>query len=265
MTEKTTNAGPKRGRPVSSAASQDITDAVIISETKRTEIHIPQTEEAPTPTITVEETKNEVPDAETIHQDTDGVSVDFMNDSNSDYVFAHKSEQYEAPPVVDNTDGWQSASYEAMGASAPDQATDPRHMVTAKDMEDIAEFAIELFDTGVSFVCAKVAEEPATNEFELPASKKRKLSQMLSIILEKRQMAVGMSIELMFVFTVLIMYIAPVKLAIQKRNDKRKNDEQSNEFTETPTSYAAEAAAAAAADYEPAAPAARRGRPPRAN
>lgn len=156
---------------------------------------------------------------ETLHAEKGGVQIDFTNDSAADQYFSAPSKPYENP--YSDAEPEVQIGYEEQSS----KTGDIKPQISASELSDVADFVIELFDMGVSMVCAKVADEENSAKYEAPVAKKKKLSDMLSLIMEKRNTGDGLSIEFLFLIAVVLAYAAPVKMALKERSVKRANND----------------------------------------
>lgn len=213
----------KPGRPPKNivAKAQDIEDAVIITDEKIEAASLRDDSFAEAEGVPAPKNQEEV-----YHNEETGTRVNFMDESRADAVFADKAEAFVPHETDADKTGWTNAT---SGEEIPLQV----NSFSAKELEDVAEFGLEVIDTFASFGFSKLAGEEDTSLFELPRNKKIKLSQMLSIILEKRGVGSGMSIELMFLVTLLLSYGPMLQKALSMKSEKNKIAE--NDFTdETP-------------------------------
>jgi hypothetical protein len=100
--------------------------------------------------------------------------------------------------------------------------------------EEISEFAIELIDLGMSSLAKFISKEKgSSHKFEAPAHKKAKLSRQLSKILNKHNL--GISIEFIFIISLVMIYLGPIREAIKLRGEnieKEKQKELQKEISE---------------------------------
>jgi hypothetical protein len=197
-----------------SANSDEVQDAeVISSEVKRD------------PPADTEEIKIELtipvatqPEPETV-TDATGTKVNFMNDSKADEIFGRRAEAYVEP---------QPELQETMDTEAEEISSTinpPKPAFSAQELEDVSQFGIEMIDSFMSFGFSKLAGEETTEKYELPQTKKKKLADMLSIILEKRNLGASLSIEMMFFVTFCLAYAPMAKKAM---DNKKRNESTSN-------------------------------------
>jgi hypothetical protein len=208
----------KRGRPrlqvvenTANENTEEIQDAEVIQDAPNRPLTEPEDNYvSPEP-----ERYYAAPEPETV-TDSGGTKINFMNDSNADEIFKRRAEAY-TPPIEEQPE------YTVDAETVSSQINPPKPAITAAELEDISQFAIEMIDSFASFGFSKLSGDETTEKYELPTSKKRKLSDMLAIILEKRNLGNSLSIEMLFFVTLVLAYAPMAKKAL----DQKKRNESS--------------------------------------
>jgi len=91
---------------------------------------------------------------------------------------------------------------------------------TYSDYEDIAEFIIEMFDTGMSTMLRFWCDDTSYNAYSIPKEKIKMLKKQLTLILIKYQQK--FKIEFMFLLSLILVYSGPVKKAYDRRKMLKK-------------------------------------------
>lgn len=95
---------------------------------------------------------------------------------------------------------------------------DPKNQASYDDVQDVANFIMEGFDTLVSTLCRFYAGDSSTTAYEIPVKKLEKLKSLLAKILVKY--AVKFPIEFMFLLTVAFTYSVPIIGARKFRKER---------------------------------------------
>lgn len=149
--------------------------------------------------------------------------VNFLNESFSNSFFKRKTEESKSEPVDETIKSEiNSEDYykEAFSKSSEE-------VLDKEDFEDVAAVLIEALDTGMSYICAAIAKDlDKPEKYEIQDKKKRKLSDQLSRIFQKRQ--VKLTIEMVFAMSLVLIYSGPVKDAIKARGLKSETNDNTN-------------------------------------
>lgn len=90
-------------------------------------------------------------------------------------------------------------------------------MMSSDEVEKVAKFMIDTFDTGLSMILAAIAKDSSSTAYSISNPNKKTLIDQLTLILVKRQ--VKFKVEYLFLIALVTIYSAPVALCISKRRD----------------------------------------------
>lgn len=155
-----------------------------------------------------------IPEKETFNQKQ---KVDFLNNGFSTSFFGKKTEESKSEPVDDNI------QTEIENDFLKSHFVKDKDTLSGDDFKDVADFLMETLDTGMSYVCAAIGKDlDKPEKYEISSSKKKKLSDQLARIFEKRQ--VKLTIEMLFAMSVVLIYSTPVREAFKSRSLKSEQE-----------------------------------------
>lgn len=143
-------------------------------------------------------------------QAVENVVLNFKDDSFVDNIVGKKT-----IPFKEDKEVFKTNDATKLQEQIKQEEKDYTAQFTVKDFEEIAEFIIELIDTGVSTACKFIAKDTSDTAYMLANAKKKVLIKQLTMILVKHQMK--FSITWLFVITAIIMFASPVKKAFDNR------------------------------------------------
>ena len=153
-------------------------------------------------------------------QSTDSkIKIDFLDDdTTASFISEPTKTATEDTDNKDNSFSFSNKTPNEIKEQVKQEENEYSKELTVEDFQEVAEFLIDLVDFGVISLARFISKENTDQPFEVSEKKKRKLIKQLTLIAIKHKLNIG--IELLFVATLLMVYVGPIKKAIKIKNEK---------------------------------------------
>lgn len=159
---------------------------------------ITETKEEKSIPVSIEEKPNQA--------DNENIPVDFESEDFSKKFVGEETKKSDADEANNFSDNEKETVINADGVEEIDL--------------DSAVFAMDMFDTLLSYGCSAIAQDTSTSAYSISAANKKSLANQLSKIIAKKK--VKLSPEMLFVFGMIGCYLPSIISAVQTRMEKNK-------------------------------------------
>lgn len=149
------------------------------------------------------------------------VEMDFMDEKNLEQ-FAQKGTK-EAEPIHENK-VFDEGTTEELRNQILSEEKIKSESFSPKDMRQIAQFMINIFDSGIGMALKAWSGDSSTSAYQLPKPSKDQLTDQLTLILIKH--GAKFKIEVLFIVGLCLAYAPQFKAAYDKRQEIKKTVEK---------------------------------------